>query len=247
MRLKRMLMSLSVILVGLGVGSADAAVIMDQDFDDTGTFSPGITGNVGDAANTGGRWGVYDLTNIRISNTVALSGSQSTIVTRGGAAIGRTDAVVTTDVYEVSYAINRESSDSEFMLQVGNNLSVSGALDLATFTRANGQIYIWAGGWSATTASAPVGEWTGVRMLVDELAMSYDLFVTPQGGSEAFVQTVSMAGAPTNVNAVRMNPQGVSGTVTYFDDVLINEVPEPATLGLMSLGGLLLLRRGRFS
>jgi hypothetical protein len=245
MKMKRTLLSLMFLLTGLGVGVADAGVILDQNFDDTGTFSPGITGNIGDAANTGGRWGPYDANFTRISNTVALSGTQSMIATRGSSGVGRTDAVVTTDVYEVSYAINRATQDSELMVQVGNNLSINGALDLATFTRANGLIHYWAGGWTASTASAPVGEWTGVRLLVDAVAMSYDLFVTPQGGSEAFVQTVSLAGLPTGVNALRLNPQGVSGTETYFDNALINAIPEPATAGLLGLGGLYLLNRRR--
>ena len=243
MIMKRSIVCLAIICGAISGGAVDAAVIMDQKFDETGVFSPGITGNVGDATNVGGRWGAYDLANTRISDTVSLSGQQSMVATRGGSGLGRTDAVVSTDLYEVSYAINRETADSQLIVQVGNHTSVSGALDLATFTRSNGIIHVWGGAWVETGVTAPVGEWTTIRMLVDAVAMSYGLYVTPEGGSETFVQTVSLAGVPAGVNSIRLNPQGTAGTVTYFDNAYINEVPEPATLGLMGLGGLMLIRR----
>ncbi|WP_432799575.1 hypothetical protein [Poriferisphaera sp. WC338] len=233
-------------MVGLGGSFAEAAVILDQNFDDTGTFAPGITGYVGSPSDSGGRWGSFDANNTRISNSVALSGTQSLIATRGGVALGRTDAFVTTNLYDISYAINRVASNSELIVQVGNIASVASQVGLATFVRANGLIHINTGGaWIATTASAPVGKWTAIRIRVDAAASSYDLYVTPEGGAESFVQSVAITSLPANVNAIRLSPQGSAGTETYFDNALINEVivPEPAMMGLVGLGGLLLVSR----
>lgn len=247
MGLNRVLLSVMFLSAVLGGAAAQADVIMDQNFDDTGTFFPGLAGFAGSAGDTGGRWGLYGATYTRISNTAALSGTQSLIATRGDAAIGRTDAVVDTDLFELAYSINRATSDSAVVVQFGNSTSVSSALDLATYTQASGVIQIIGPGpaWVPTTATAPVGEWTRIRLLVDAVAMSYDLFVTNEGGSETFVQTVSLAGLPTDLNAIRMNPQGAALNETYFDDVYINTIPEPTTAGLLGLSGLALIQRRR--
>lgn len=245
MRKKRLSLSVMCLSLMLGGQAVQAEVIMDQNFDNTGTFTPGITGFVGSAGDAGGRWGLFSTTLTRISDAVADSGTQSLIATRGDAVTGRTDETVATDVYEIAYSINRATGDSAPLFQVGNSSSVSSELDLAAYIQSSGIVHIWAGGWTATAATAPVGEWTRIRMLVDSVAMSYDLFVTPEGGSEAFVQTVSLAGLPADVNSIRINPQGVAGSETYVDDLYINTIPEPTTAGLLGLSALALIHRRR--
>jgi PEP-CTERM motif len=220
--MKKMLSGIAIVLAC--AGTSQAAELINQDWEDTGTYFPGVTGFLGDAATVGGRWLPFDEFDvIGISNTVANGGSQSAIVTRGGALVGRVDEIVSTPDFEVSYSMFRDSADSECMVQVGNSSSINSAVDLASFIRANGQIYIWAGGWVATPAIVPVGAWTDVRLAVDANAMTYDLFMGPAGGAEAFIQTVSLTALPVNINALRMNPQGLAGTVTYYDDLLLSD------------------------
>ena len=207
--------------------ATQAAEIINQDWDNTGVYFPGVTGFVGDAAEPGGRWVQFDEFDvIGISNSVANSGPQSAIVTRGGALVGRVDAVVATPDFEVSYSMYRDSEESQMIFQVGNNTSISSALDLATFTRANGAIHFFdpgLGSWVETSGIVSVGEWTNVRLAVDADAMTYDLFMTPGAGAETFIQTVNLSALPVNINAVRMNPQGNAGTITYIDDVLLTD------------------------
>jgi PEP-CTERM motif len=218
--MRNMLPGIAIVLAC--AGTSHAAELINQDWEDTATYFPGVIGWAGDAAVSSGRFGVFDQFDvIGISNTVANNSTQSAIVTRGSALVGRVDATVSTPDFEYSYSLYRDSVDSEVIAQVGNSLSINNALDLATFTRANGAIHIWTGAWTETTAIVPVGEWVGVRLAVDTTAMTYDLFMTPNAGVETFVQTVSLSAVPANINAIRFAPQGVQGTVTYVDDLLL--------------------------
>lgn len=219
--MKKILPGMAIVLACSGV--SQAAVLIDQDFDVTGAFFPGVTGNIGYASGDFGRWGPFDeFGYIGISNTVSNSPAQSLIVTRGADVIGRVDATVSTPDFEIAYSLYRESADSSLIVQVGNNVTVRSALDLATYVKPNGALSYYAvDAWVETTAIIPVGEWTDIRLAVDANALDYDLFVTPDGGIETFVQTVGLTAVPADINAFRFNPQGLAGSISYIDDVLL--------------------------
>ena len=204
-------------------GTAQAVELINQNFDITGTFFPGVTGNVGYASGDFGRWGPFDGFGFTdITNSVSNSPGQSLVVTRGGDVIGRVDATVSTPDFEIAYSLYRVSADSSLIVQVSNNVTVRQDLELATYIKANGALsYYDVDAWVETTAIIPVGEWTDIRLAVDATAMDYDLFVTPDGGTETFVQTIDLAALPAAINAFRFNPQGLAGSVSYIDDVLL--------------------------
>ncbi len=74
-------------------------------------------------------------------------------------------------------------------------------------------------------------------------ASTYDLSVTPVGGSPITVITNgTLPGG--QLNQIDLFDQNTSNN-GYFNSLSISEVPEPASLGLMTIGGLALLLVGR--
>ncbi|NIA06439.1 MAG: PEP-CTERM sorting domain-containing protein [Actinobacteria bacterium] len=101
------------------------------------------------------------------------------------------------------------------------------------------------GGGVSWLASVSTNTWYNVAMVLHLGTQTWDLTVTPEGGS-AIVNVTGLAaswgGNPTDYKYVRTlgyegDPYAVTGY--YLDNVSI--VPEPVTLALLSIGGILAL------
>jgi hypothetical protein len=105
-----------------------------------------------------------------------------------------------------------------------------------------------------TGVEAAIGEWikvVAVLNLVDVGGLvggTYDLNVTQGGVTTSLVNDGALTAAASDnwldiyIDA-RPCPVGTADNVVYFDDLLVEVVPEPATMALLGFGAMALLRK----
>jgi len=156
-----------------------------------------------------------------------------------------------TDGYtSLKMSIAPASGDNQWgnkvVISVKNDYFSHSALDMDVYATGGWAQIICVNGNSQTYDTAPnpggfytiVGGWDPVAMNVavgvlgQSLHVDYSAFKTSQYASPT----------DTYINLV-FQVQGGEGSYLYFDNVRLTGVPEPATMGLLGLGGLALLRR----
>ena len=234
---------LAVLLIGAFVFAvpASARVVLDQNFDDTSVFPPDSSGWYGNSSTTAGRWGDFVYPNgPYVTNSDSYSASQSLEVIRGaGRPIGYVLDAVDTDVFEVSYAVKPVTNGSSacvIFLSPGSSIDFA----LALYVRDNGNVQYYNGSWTDTGAAVPMEQWSTIKQVATVSTNTYDLYV-----NGSFVDTFNNTAYPilSGVARIHFYPQGAAGNVTLFDDIQITAVPEPATMALLGLGSLIMLRR----
>lgn len=226
--------------LALAVGSAHAAVVIDFD-----SYSVGDINLQGPWVDFGG-----SLTS-DVSTTVAFSGTQSLELKSDAAGYGSdvyivdlNGAPVTSGQWNLSFQTYLPTGfDSHLALYQSQ-----GAMPADFFVGAfpvlqgdNGVIVI-----EASSTPLVFGAWAKVEMLIDldadTLAISYDGTPFHSGAWDT-----DATGTPSigGLDWWAAGPNPSSGVSAYIDDLSLTQVPEPATMGLLSLGALLALKRRR--
>ena len=252
-------------LVSLTVTPAlSAGVIYDQGWEDTTQYAPGKSTNDPGANNmtTGGRWFNFSNPAPGISNTVAHSGAQSAFIQRAATdgssgslpALVSQSLIANTDTqYDATLWINRTHANSAATFGLAD-ASPSGDSLIAAYITTNGDIrygndtsYTYTG---ITLPANSVGNWVQLRFSVDLTNDTYNLYFTPDGGTETQVTPTggfAFTHAPDNLRNFTFAPSGPQGPDSriYIDDISVttHPIPEPGALGLLGLGGLLCMGR----
>jgi hypothetical protein len=173
-------------------------------------------------------------------------------LTAGGLSGGKLDAGQTLSIAMESDGAGGNSPETG--ASIGFSLQSSAPIDQFTFeydaTAGYDNMSIIDGSNSGKEYESPVSlgfsSYIGKGMTVDftlVTASTYDLSVTPVGGTTVSVITNgTLPGG--QLNQIELFDQNTSGN-GYFNSLSISAVPEPASLGLMAIGGLALLLVGR--
>lgn len=112
-------------------------------------------------------------------------------------------------------------------------------------------------GWVTSSVPMVYGQWITMEMVMHLVESStagyvtgtYDLMMTPAGGSATVVaEDIHLRDIPEAVGAMRFvlgpdTPEEYGGDVhNYWDNISIEVIPEPATLGLFVFGSLLFVK-----
>lgn len=237
---------------------------LSQGFDDTAVFDASDTTTTtlrGDSGTTGGAWNFYSggSATPRIINDGSdadaaytgpvFSGTQSAAIVRVSSTFtGRVSSgIAAGEDYEMSFRVFR-GADASFVFNP--TAFGGGASEGSAFLEDDGRLLIRNGAntaWVDTGLDIAEGDWTLVRYIVDRDAGQYTLSVTPDGGAEAFSSVTPDLFGSVAVGQVNFTTQAPTGNISYLDDIQLIEgdrvIPEPATLGLLGIAGLLLVRR----
>jgi hypothetical protein len=237
---------LNLIITSAGVGDASTSVGFWTASDDTATYAPEIVADPTNAANhvvevtrhAFGQTNLFGASNNTITSGVFTyqysiyfptdAGGANTIVTN----INNTSAVTGGSPHAVGQQF-RGATDSDVI--------VSSTPDEYT----NGGSRTW--GYSLNT-SIPIATWNTIRAVVDMDAGTWSMYLTSGANPEAtvFTDRAFRAGDLSNVSAIGFYPQLPNDDhVVYLDNISLASVPEPASLGLLGLGGLAMLVRRR--
>lgn len=181
-----------------------------------------------------------------------LSGAQS-YVFYSGTWRARPFGSAAPDVVEGSTisAIVRVQSSSASAFYFSRNAVGGSQTAGIEFNKTTTNLDIWSSGGSSSTsfAYAPTTNYL-VELTLHFTTATFDAYVTDltnSGPRTLLTSGASFYGGALTESAAQANG-GVmlihnSGGELYVDDIQVNTVPEPAVLGLLGLGGLMLLRR----
>ena len=100
--------------------------------------------------------------------------------------------------------------------------------------------------WVKGPAEAYIG---GTIVLMDETGTQefyrQSGYITPYSGAWSPYGTDFNSGSYTSLTVIIQRYNNTDGTTYWADDVSVTPVPEPAALGLLAAGGLLVVRRRR--
>ena len=247
---KKVMLSLLVSLV-LVVSSTQATVVFFDNFDSQ------PLGTLGASAPIGMGWSQQTTTIPTVVNTYAQSGTQSLSVARMGTPVptspstfglSATGTAVAGKELKLSFDILGGGYDSaQVWLNFGGGI-------MGGFVIQGGGFYGFQdnGVTVASTLKPTITAWDKVEMLVHltdagsgKIGGTYDAWITKSGGTRTQLATAYALVAKTTDGIARIQFQEGYNQVNYYDNVMIEVVPEPATVSMLGLGLLGLLRRRR--
>lgn len=94
-----------------------------------------------------------------------------------------------------------------------------------------------------TGIAATTGAWHTISLQYD-LSASANAFVLTIDGNAPITYSTSGSISPVEIRRIFLAQYGnMASTTVYWDDIVISDIPEPASLGMVGLGGLVMLRR----
>lgn len=266
---------MGVTLAAGGLTASAATVLIDQNFDDTSMFPLNSTisqGGVGDAGTSAGLWTASaDDYQPQIVADPANASNHVVAVKRHAYGLtslfGHSDDAITSGVFSYQYSIylpdaneasmavninNQTAVENGSPLPIGqqfraysdNDVIVSSTPDEALVSGHE----VWGYGLGANGA-IPVATWNTIRAVVDMDQGTWSMYLTSGANPEVtvFTDRALRTGDLSNVSAIGFYPQYPNTDhVVYLDNISLARVPEPASLGLLGLGGLaMLIRRKR--
>lgn len=112
------------------------------------------------------------------------------------------------------------------------------------YFRDNGNITVFDGGSEQTVGTWTRDTWHDVEFLFDTDNQLFDLSIdgSPVASNYDFLDS-----SVTNIAGVAVQEYGgLTGGGIYYDDLSVNIIPEPTTMSLIALAGLVLLGRRQF-
>lgn len=212
---------------------AGADVYFSDDFE---------TGTLGSA------W-VNETSGVSVQNTTVLDGSYSMEIADQSTSATAIESVVA--VY--SATPGNALTEWSFLARVDNTSSISATASItAGFEYAltlrwyhSGQLqYLNSSGGYTNIVAYSTGATDAIQVVLDESSETFDLWVdsTQYVDDAAFSNTTS-----AGLDRIRLSSgmAAASQVDWYLDDFVVQDVPEPATMGLLGLGGLALLAKRR--
>jgi hypothetical protein len=247
----------AIVLFGF-VGTAQAAVLIDQNFDDTSVFVNGAQlglPGTGNSSTTAGLWRQgLSAPGGSVANDQSYSPSQSITTVRTtfgkGQVLGYVDNAqgLTSGLAETSFRFQRATSSAaaSFRLGYSSDIAVFDNINLGVEINTDGTVNV-------VDNASPIQILTGVtsstwhafKLLVDIGAKKYDVYYSADATDAGYGLVYSGATVPTlyssggSVNCMWWGPNFDGGTV-YFDNAYLAGVPEPSSMMLFALGGLAL-------
>ena len=233
-------------------------VVLRQNFDNT-TIFPTNTGlgnnNHGDGTTEGGTWIAEstsgDPTPVTSQYYSATQSLRMSLGATGNAGLvgTRTNDSILTGTFELTMEVYEETADATWWVTTAETLKrVNLAMGIASsggvFKVLNNGLVVSA---NVSTVSVPLNQWVGIKISGDLDTQIWSAYVDTGSGwtlidSRSFDKTkVIDTATNTGINTIFFRPtvRNPTGKV-YIDNVLLT-VPEPATLGLLGMGGLLAL------
>lgn len=238
-----------VVVCVLAIGTAQATVVFFDNFDSQ------PLGPLGASAPTGMGWAQQTATIPNVVNTYAQSGTQSLAVSRTGTPVpttpstfglSATGTAVAGKELKLSFDILGGGYDSaQVWLNFGGGIMGGFVIQGSGFYgfQNNGLTV-------ASTLKPTITAWDKIEMFVHltdagsgKIGGTYDAWVTKSGGTRTQIATAYTLVAKATDGIARIQFQEGYNQTNYFDNVMIEVVPEPATLSMLGLGVLGLLRR----
>ncbi len=236
-----------------------ATTILSQGFEES-PFTNGteITNAemVGDDESVGGGW-VFngDFRPPNVTTDQAYSGTQSLRLRRpttGDSSFlygQNTSVSVTSGIVETSFYAYWVAGTSSVEFRLGTNLStgVPTGNPGGSIGSGGGAITFYTGTGGVQAGDVTETGWYGVKLVTDFDTSTFDVYLDSGDGFTLIASDLS-AGPLNNDagNAISFKQRGGGNGYFYLDDVSIIAVPEPATMGVLALGGgALMLARKR--
>jgi len=231
---------------------ARAAMVIDNfDTDVVGTFPGGwsVTNKPGSSTlfATGGTGGIQAIT-----ASESLSAPQSLLLHADSSynIVNRPFSRATTGLLSVEFAIRLDvephnASAAVYIDDRADALWPSDPMPYGLLFTGNwhGRQMSWFDGTWHDFGGYDINRWYSVKLLLDLDTEAFDIFI-----DGTLVLEGALPNQPLLVNGVQrlilFNDNGYSGSA-WFDNISVSRVPEPATLSLLALGGLAMLRRRR--
>lgn len=236
------------LMVGLA-GTAGASIILNPD----GDFAAEINNAV-----VGADWAPHDafaigktasqspFTNLFANNAMGVT------VGNAGYMVGWTPSLVTTGVLYFNVDFRYDVQDTPnpnavFGFAITKDAAASNRSLCIAITKDG--VYADSNGVKGASLLAPVMDtWYNVQLTLDVSAGTYTGTITPYGGSSVAITTRNFY-SNSGINSIFTNNSpddvGDRGRPSYSVDNFALAIPEPASLALLGLGGLALLRRRR--
>jgi len=252
------------VLVLNGVAQAQ---LIDQDFDNTVTFVPGSTLNttgVGNSSTSVGLWTSSNTTpGSSVDNTVYNSAGQSLKTGRSagydtGRFIGSWEGQggISSGVLEFTFSAKKSSTAHTSEIVMGTTGAGAivplegyhGPFAVGFTLSSDDNLYINVDEVSTQVATGVGTGWHDYKIVLDIDNVRYDAYYDDMvtavyTGAHFNRDFLEISGDVVHVNAVSCLAPYTDGTYAYVDDITV--IPEPATMMLIGLGGLLGLRRRR--
>lgn len=170
----------------------------------------------------------------------------------GGYMVGMTPSLITTGLLNLNVDFRYDTIDTpwpnaRFAFDVTRD--AGGVFRALSISVAAAGVYAEGdGGMGASLFTPVLATWYNVQLTLDVGASTYSGTITPYGGTSVVISPRGFV-TQSGINGVYTNneqPGGgqPAGCPAYsVDNFALSTVPEPATLGLLAFGGLVLVRR----
>ncbi len=245
-RSKIVLALAAVAMVALVVSSANAAVIYSDDF--SGSNTDGLNGTTPDVTTGGATWvaasnykadGSFTVGN-PVNMTLAFTPVDGTVYTLDA----QIENVGGSQWVQFGFG-DGQGTTSNWTGRAWNLLRAAG--DATNAHSTYGSAFAGAGAWTSL-ATLRYGDDMDVRIVLDTTAATWTArYYAKAGNVGTYTEVIAGAKDITDetITAVGFGTYNSGGNFGKFNSFSLTQVPEPATMGLLAIGGLALLRRRR--
>ena len=198
---------------------------MDQDFENTEIFKPGVEKYIGHVQKPYGRWGYFSSKGAIVSQEIAASGKQSVKLLRGGQHLifYRGQTISHIDDYSVSFDVYRKKNGS-FVFVSRNTKSSKFAFGLYITPKGILQQRNPAGKpfYLNTGLKIPENKWCNIKIIVSGPKRYMKLFLKPSDGPvQGAKRNIPILDKSIDINCFTINPQAPAGNTIFIDNIKV--------------------------
>lgn len=254
---------LSALALGVATSGTADTVIVQETFGGTGVALNGTSAEIFDAdITTAGGSGTWAASTTFLDNGLVngVAGNSSAYLNLGSYI---NDTKGTSEgIFELTMTVGDVTGTSNAWFSLGFSATTSPStsnhfLDAVNFStgtvilreRSSGELDFWAGTGNANASQGPTGA-SGARTLTVTVDLSTHNGITDFGSvtwSDSVLGVVGSHsyGADTDFTSILLSEPGT--TTATLSNLTLTQVPEPGSLALLGLGGLMIARRRRAS